>query len=372
MPSPATTAGLVPTRACATACSLLHRDDDRPGKVAVRPSRRGSTGRLRAPSRWTPVHPDGRRSSPGPMPGAARGPRSAGAIFVPSTRMFAQPEQRRVRGGRERREQHDRQRDERDGLRPPGRAITRHRRRTSQRGAPRARARRRPSAGPAPGPDRMSARTSPARGTGTRHDEVGVLRRHRGAADARPLEPGVLDQPRARMPSGRVLEHAPAVGLGERLGSPAPCPGLVHRGADRIAGSPAASASVAPTTIGIRREGRPPVARTRPPRRRPSPRAHRQSRKISTRSTTSPISPVVRARVHLDGAPQAGRDRDAELEPAEPVAERDARERRAVAWRRPRGDPVAVAGRPPVPRPEPEHEARRTPRRRRGRSIPCR
>src|SRR5436190_18510699 len=94
-------------------------------------------------------------------------------------------------------------------------------------------------------------------GIGTRHDEDGVHRRHRGAPDARSLELRRLDH-RRRMPAGRVLEHAPAVGFRERLGASAPCPGTVHRGADRVArsGSERERRGGHDRTL---REGRPPV-----------------------------------------------------------------------------------------------------------------
>src|SRR4029453_6045410 len=64
-----------------------------------------------------------------------------------------------------------------------------------------------------------------------RHDEVRVLGRDRGQAVAASLRARLLDQAGGVVPP-RALEHAPAVGLRERLRATPPLAGLVHPGPD--------------------------------------------------------------------------------------------------------------------------------------------
>src|SRR5687768_6307320 len=69
------------------------------------------------------------------------------------------------------------------------------------------------------------------RGTRRGDHEIGMLIGYPGPADGKPLRARGLDQP-GGMISWWVLEHAAAVGLGERLRGSPPLPGLVHVSSD--------------------------------------------------------------------------------------------------------------------------------------------
>ena len=77
----------------------------------------------------------------------------------------------------------------------------------------------------------MSASTSDERAPGSVTMKFECLRRHGCAAHAKALASRRLDQA-SRMVALGVGEDAPAVRLGERLGTAAPFPCLVHAGAD--------------------------------------------------------------------------------------------------------------------------------------------
>ena len=120
-------------------------------------------------------------------------------------------------------------------------------------------------------------------------DEVRVLVGDLRAADPGPLQPGFLDQSRG-VSVGRVLEHASAVRLGERLGPSPPLASLVHRGADREADPPAGARTGRPSRR-HRRAARSGDRRIRPPPRARAPRARPRAGRPRSSTRTSAICP---------------------------------------------------------------------------------